>query len=115
VISLTILQSNGEPLPDWLHVDTRLGMLRGVPPQDTSTELEIRVIARDQNGNQVDTAFRIKIAKSTVDAAQKPTTDARDRFERLLPGKAGLSKQLRLAGRWGQMERDRLVRLAASR
>jgi methionine-rich copper-binding protein CopC len=92
VISLSVLQSNGEPLPTWLVFDPRLGVLRGVPPADTQGEIEVRVIARDQDGNQVEVTFRVKIQKRSDAALESP-----------LPlGKAGLSQQLLAAGKWGR-------------
>jgi large repetitive protein len=86
VISLTVLQSNGKPLPSWLTFDPRLGILRGTAPAGMDGDIEVRVIARDQDGNQVEVTFRIKIH----DASQARIS------------KAALSQQLLAAGVWGQ-------------
>jgi hypothetical protein len=97
IISLTVLQSDGTPLPSWLTFDPRLGVLRGVPPEGTHADIEVRVIARDQNGNQVEVTFRIKIQAGTTRV-----------------GKDGLSQQLLAAGQWGRsLEQQRqLIELA---
>jgi hypothetical protein len=77
--------------------------------------VEIRVIARDQNGNQVEVVFRIRVGEDgkvirsgAADSARsQPAQAAR------LEGRAGLSAQLRLAGRGAQTtERDRLIEQA---
>jgi hypothetical protein len=103
-ISLTVLQSDGQALPSWLVFDARLGMFRGVPPKGLHTTIEIRVIARDQAGNQVETIFRINVEEAGVGTGEAVHVPS---------GKAGLSEQLRVAGKWGRAHAsDKLIRVA---
>jgi large repetitive protein len=115
VINLTIARTDGRPLPGWLQFDPRMGVFRGTAPDSFSGDVEIRVIARDQNGNQVEVVFRIRVGEDgkvirsgAADSARsQPAQAAR------LEGRAGLSAQLRLAGRGAQTtERDRLIEQA---
>ncbi|WP_347247595.1 DUF4347 domain-containing protein [Zoogloea sp.] len=108
IISLTVTRSNGAPLPGWLQFDPRMGLFRGTPPAGFSGEVEIRVIARDQNGNQVEVIFRIRVGgdgRLTRSTSLAPAADGTDK-----PARPGFSAQLKQAGHGGQSaERDRLV------
>jgi large repetitive protein len=103
LVSLTVLQASGEALPGWLIFDPRLGMLRGVPPSGMNGDIEIRVIARDQAGNQVEITFRVKIREasaSNVRAIDSPWHAAAK--SEPPAGKPGLTRQLRAEGTWGR-------------
>jgi hypothetical protein len=114
VISLTVVKSDGTPLPFWLRFDPRLGVLRGVPPAGIRDEIEVRVIARDQQGNQVETTFRIRLHVGEVERSL-PHAAATPDVTRPLASKAGLTTQLHAAGKWGRAaERERLLAAAKS-
>ena len=108
IISLTVTRSNGSPLPAWLQFDPRMGIFRGTPPAGFTGDVEIRVIARDQNGNQVEVTFRIRVGgdgRAIRSGALGPANDAPETAAR-----PNFSAQLRMAGASGQSaERDRLV------
>lgn len=117
IINLTIARSDGRPLPGWLQFDPRMGVFRGTAPAGFSGDVEIRVIARDQNGNQVEVVFRIrvgedgKVIRSSSSSSSSSTDPARNQPR--LEGRAGFSTQLRLAGRGAQItERERLIEQA---
>jgi len=105
-IALTVTQTDGTALPDWLVFDPRLGMFRGVPPKGLHKVIEIRVIARDQAGNQVETTFRIYVD----DAADATISDV---THHVTAGKASLSEQLRTTSKWGRHQTAaKLIKLA---
>jgi hypothetical protein len=70
---------NGQALPGWLRFDPQTGAFEGTPPADARGELVIKVTARDANGNEAVTTFRLQLNSKPV------------------PGRAGLSEQLRQA------------------
>jgi VCBS repeat-containing protein len=70
---------NGQALPGWLRFDPLTGAFVGTPPADARGELVIKVTARDADGNEAVTTFRLQLNSKPV------------------PGRAGLSEQLRLA------------------
>ena len=108
VISLNVTRTDGRPLPGWLQFDPRMGIFRGTPPADFSGDVEIRVVARDQNGNQVEITFRIRVgAKGAVIRSGALDTGASGTERAARPA---FSAQLRMAGGAGQAaERDRLI------
>ncbi|MDY7575083.1 Ig-like domain-containing protein [Actimicrobium sp. CCI2.3] len=71
--------TSGTALPTWLRFDPQTGQFNGTPPADARGELVIKITARDANGNEAVTTFRLQLDS-------KPA-----------PGRAGLSEQLRLA------------------
>lgn len=92
--------ASGDNLPAWITFDPRSGTFTAKPPADFSGELVIEVTARDEQGNEVKTQFRLRVG----DAQLVPT------------GRNALSEQLRLEARrahgWADMartdERDEL-------
>ncbi|PKO57197.1 MAG: hypothetical protein CVU28_00020 [Betaproteobacteria bacterium HGW-Betaproteobacteria-21] len=89
VITLRALQANEAPLPAWITFDPVTGKFSGMPPNGFDDELVIKVIARDADGREAVTTFRIKFDRNA------------------LQGKQGLSEQLRLASRFAGAERER--------
>ncbi|WP_420904253.1 Calx-beta domain-containing protein [Candidatus Magnetaquiglobus chichijimensis] len=136
-VTLSAQQVNGAGLPGWLRFDPKTGKFSGSPPADAKGEVVIRVMARDNNGREAVTVFRIKMGKggaqrgawldlegdeevSRVAFAEtregwirpvKPQVrafDPRDGF-----GKSALTRQLADAGRDGQLKAaERLLRAA---
>jgi hypothetical protein len=100
VISLEVIRTDGRPLPAWLTFDPRLGMLKGTPPPGFRGEIEVRVIARDQNGNQVETVFRIRFGEGELPSGRSPE----DANGKQLAAR-GLSDQLRAAGSGARLAR----------
>jgi hypothetical protein len=74
---------NGDNLPAWITFDPRSGTFTAKPPADFSGELVIEVTARDEQGNEVKTQFRLRVG----DAQLVPA------------GRNALSEQLRLEAR----------------
>ena len=96
-VSLTAIQADGRPLPDWLVFDPLKGHFRGVPPEGLRGEITIRLIARDNTGAQVETVFRIRIVEGGNDKLS-------------IKGKPSLTRQLADAGRVMRLgERDALM------
>lgn len=82
VVRITAEKTEGGPLPAWLRFDASTGKFEGKPPADAPREIAIRVTARDADGREASTIFRIKLVA--------------EKNERLT-GRPGLSQQIRQA------------------
>jgi hypothetical protein len=60
-LSLAAVRADGQPLPSWLSFNGTTGVFDGTPPQGFIGELQIKVIARDSTGNEVEAMFRFNI------------------------------------------------------
>jgi len=61
VVVLEARLVDGRPLPDWLKFDRVQGLLTGEPPAGLTGEIEIEVIARDAEGREARTVFKLSI------------------------------------------------------
>ncbi|WP_139215199.1 tandem-95 repeat protein, partial [Oceanisphaera psychrotolerans] len=100
-IQLSAVLVNGQSLPDWLLFDAEKGEFRGVAPANFDGVMVIKVIARDENGRQVETQVTIRVR---ADANSDTTAQT---------GKIGLMDQLKSQSQFAwKGERDRLIELA---
>jgi hypothetical protein len=60
-VRLEAMLASGDPLPPWARFDGITGRLSGSPPDDFSGVLQIRVIARDNQGLEATTTFTITV------------------------------------------------------
>ncbi|WP_150119187.1 Ig-like domain-containing protein [Massilia sp. NR 4-1] len=97
VIRLSAVQVNGAPIPDWVSFDARSGKFTVRAPAGVAGELQIKVTARDAQGNEATTLLKIRVggAQQAADAAPRS-------------GRPGLSEQLRASG--GRPALERAVR-----
>jgi hypothetical protein len=93
-VTLAATLADGSPLPSWLSFDPAKGKFSG-QPEDFRGELKIRLIARDNQGNQVEVEFSIRIG----DSVEKIS----------LRGKPSLSAQIALANHSGSHDRSLLT------
>jgi hypothetical protein len=63
-IRLTLTRANGQALPDWLSFDGKTGELTLEPPADAPQELELMLTAKDQDGENTTTVFRIQVIQA---------------------------------------------------
>nr|WP_328988026.1 putative Ig domain-containing protein [Thiorhodovibrio winogradskyi] len=100
-VELSAIMLDGSQLPPWLVFDAAKGEFRGEVPGDFNGELQIRVIARDQEGRTAETILRI------VRPGQNPG------LQTLLQGRPQLDTQLAAHSAlvW-QAEQAELVRQA---
>ncbi|MFC5313771.1 Ig-like domain-containing protein [Azospirillum rugosum] len=68
-ITLQASLSDGSPLPAWLKFDSGNGTFSGNPPPDLKATISIKVIARDDQGAQATTEFRLNIGNNASDGA----------------------------------------------
>jgi hypothetical protein len=61
LITLFAVRADGRPLPRWLRFDAANGKFYGVPPDGFDGDIDVKVIARDNFGNDVSTSFRFRI------------------------------------------------------
>ena len=91
IITLRATLTDGRPLPKWLRFDPSTGKFDGEPPAGAPRLLSVLVTARDGDGREASTVFRIRF-----DAAET----------RREAGRASLSEQLRrVADRGLRLER----------
>jgi hypothetical protein len=97
-VTLEATLADGSPLPPWMNLDSRTGVFELVPPPQPLIELAIRLTARDAQGREAVTVFRIQVgegARALHDGAA-PT------------GRTSLSDQLREATRQSSASRPAL-------
>jgi len=72
IVQLDAVQSDGSPLPGWLSFDPVSGMLAGTPPADANQIVNISLRARDNDGREAQTNFRIQVQGVPGGAAAAP-------------------------------------------
>ncbi|HYD75680.1 putative Ig domain-containing protein [Ramlibacter sp.] len=70
VVRLQAMLRNGDPLPGWMEFDGITGRLSGTPPADFEGVLEIRVVARDNQGLEAVNEFTLTIGHPDAAAAR---------------------------------------------
>ncbi len=78
VVELTAAFPNGEALPAWLNFDATTGQFSGVAPPNVEGEFEVSVFASDQDGNWVETRFKLFVGGDGVAAEDAETTGAEE-------------------------------------
>jgi hypothetical protein len=63
-IRLTLTRANGQALPEWLSFDGKTGELTLEPPADAPQQLELMLTAKDQDGENATTVFRIQVIQA---------------------------------------------------
>jgi VCBS repeat-containing protein len=64
-VVLNATLADGRPLPAWLMFDGKSGKFVGQPPADLAQDLAIRINARDSQGREASTMFRIKVGTAS--------------------------------------------------
>ena len=106
------VSADGGALPDWIEFDPEKLSFSGTPPEDAPKNVEITIIAKDSNGDEVQATFRIKINRDVAEAeAEAEDTDAeqqenQDQSQVLTPPSIAFADQLLDAGRLGQIQAD---------
>ena len=125
-IQVQAVQANGRPLPGWLRFNPVTGTFEGTPPPDFTGELNLRVIARDQNGHSAAVEVKLKFARPAVQGAMDHSVilvDGREPLQATRPGlghppahradaggRPSLGQQMQRLGRGdGQRERMDLI------
>ena len=88
IVQLEAGLADGNPLPEWMDFDPTSGTFSGRPPADAGDAVEVKVIARDNEGREASTTFRIEIRH---DDAQHGKGDAAEPQQnaKAKPGKNG--------------------------
>jgi hypothetical protein len=81
IVQLTATLQDGRPLPSWVTFTGQTGQFQGEPPAGLAGELRIKLTARDMDGREATALFRINVGQAKA-----------------MPGKSGLSEQLRQPG-----------------
>jgi hypothetical protein len=64
-VSLFATQADGQPLPSWMSFNPATGKLEGTPPPGEKN-VEIKLVARDKNGNEAVQVIKIEVKNGAV-------------------------------------------------
>ncbi len=111
-VHLSAQQANGQPLPNWVAFDGRSGKFIVNPPPGVRGELSIKLVARDSEGHEVASVFKIRVGARQ--GQEQGQGQGQQQQQRPAPGRASLSEQLHLAANHKNADGvlDRLARLA---
>jgi hypothetical protein len=85
VVIIMAKLANGDDLPAWVQFDARAGTFKLDPPTGFNDELQIKVIARDNEGREAVSLFKFHVGEGKVKAK--------------VSGRSSLSEQIAGAGR----------------
>ncbi|MFM2058948.1 MAG: hypothetical protein RLY71_3333, partial [Pseudomonadota bacterium] len=67
-VTLYATQADGTPLPRWLSFDGKSGKFVGEPPAGLAQDVAIRVTARDSQGREATTMFRLTVKDGSTNS-----------------------------------------------
>ncbi|WP_078055570.1 putative Ig domain-containing protein [Rappaport israeli] len=73
-LTFSVETIEGQPIPDWLQIDSHTGKIQGVPPIGTP-ELQLVVKAQENSGIQAQTTLTLMIAKNQPPEPQQAIED----------------------------------------
>ena len=95
-LTLRAEMADGKAIPQWLTFNANSGTFEGTPPAGFTGELQIKVTARDGQGNEVEALFRFNVGTGTQGGAKPPAGGPeKPSPEKPLPGRASLRQQMR--------------------
>ncbi|CDK99845.1 conserved protein of unknown function [Magnetospirillum gryphiswaldense MSR-1 v2] len=100
VVTLNAIRINGQPLPQWLNFDSRSGTLAGQPPGDFKGTMVVKIIARDDKGQEATITVRIngQPEKTGVIETGNPVKLGQHQRDKAV-GKVAFTQQLKMAAR----------------
>ena len=114
IVQLEAVLSDGSPLPEWMDFDPTSGTFSGRPPASAAGEVEVKVTARDDQGREVSTNFKLQVegareqgrtAERTDRDVQQAGKQAAQRMPSDKRGSVPFSDQLKLSRRDALVER----------
>jgi hypothetical protein len=97
VVKLEAKQADNSSLPSWVRFDAATGSFEVTPPATFRGKLDLKVIARDDKGNEATALFRLFVGEPTEPVETKPQS------------RQGLSEKLRLAAKRAPMAAPEVV------
>lgn len=70
VIKLQAKQANDAPLPKWVQFDPATGVFEVTPPKGFKGKLDLKVVARDDDGREATAIFQMFIGEQSTDKPQ---------------------------------------------
>jgi len=122
-ISLIAMRPDGSALPAWLKFNPRTGTFEGTPPPGFKGSIAVKVVARDGEGREAATLFKIDVGQpaqgrqaSAGEAERKASSEqgspndgvGTPAAEKAI-GKMGLSEQLRAMSPQGRMASNAIL------
>jgi hypothetical protein len=102
VLTLVARQTNGQPLPPWVMFNPQSGTFMVTPPPGFTGEIEIQVIARDNDGREASANFKFNVGSGAQRDGQSPADRPATPQPGATPprqGHLGITEQIRLASR----------------
>jgi hypothetical protein len=103
VVKLSATTLDNQPLPPWINFDPVTGTFTAVPPPGTSGEITVRVIAKDQFGQQAAQEFKIIV---TPDKRGNVIDPFSSKFAEKQKGFRTFGEQVREASAAGPLSRS---------
>jgi hypothetical protein len=94
-LTLSAQLTDGRPLPDWLQFNSTTGVFIGTPPGPFKGTVEIRVTARDSQGKEADSVFKLEVG----DVEEQRRDQERRSGIPVPAGRTSFNQQLREMGR----------------
>ncbi|MBR9971305.1 cadherin-like domain-containing protein [Magnetospirillum sulfuroxidans] len=118
VVQLAATQADGKPLPPWVAFDPKTGKFTIQPPAGAKGVFNIRVVARDDQGREAITTFKVVVgnaqtgdASDALDRDGNPIKDSKQAFA----GKPGLMAQMKTSTLAGRLAAGKTVLMEAAR
>ena len=87
VIKLQAKKADDSPLPKWVEFDPAAGTFTVKPPKDFKGKLDLKVLARDDNGNEAVALFQLFVGEQDTPVTERPQ------------GRNSFTEKLRMAGK----------------
>ncbi|GAA5316944.1 MAG: hypothetical protein AseanaTS_21480 [Candidatus Pelagadaptatus aseana] len=94
LISYSASMADGSELPEWLEFDPQSGEFTGTPPEDFIGELMIKVIARDESGQQVETLITLRLEPDSSAGIGSPSFSDQLRQQNLMAWKSDYEQRI---------------------
>ena len=75
-VSVSAMLDNGQALPPWISFNPGTGTLLVNPPPGLKRDVTIRIVARDQNGQEAVTFVRVRVGSQRTTSSLTPAADA---------------------------------------
>ena len=111
IVQLEASLSDGSPLPEWMDFDSTSGTFSGRPPGNAERLIEVKVTARDDQGREVSSSFKMQVdgARAAAPAGKGETSGKGEPSDDSAEAAPGPSAQA------GELDAPPGARLAANR
>ena len=80
MIRLSAKQANDAPLPNWVQFDPATGVFEVTPPKGFKGKVDLKVIARDDDGREVTTTFQMFVGEQPSEGKPQSRSSFTDKL-----------------------------------